>query len=105
MSRGALPCTPLQRAIRLFQIRAVKQVNHGVDRVKLVGLFGVELNLHTVRKLVTPLDLKVCAALVLSWSLPAKPASRQTTRSGFPFNHRQVGGGGFTVAKRDVAQR
>ena len=31
----------------------------------------------------TPLVLKICTALVLSWSLPAKPSSRQTTRSGF----------------------
>src|SRR5450756_2509966 len=37
---------------------------------------------HTVLKLVTPLVLKICTALALSWSLPAKPSSRQTTRSG-----------------------
>ena len=42
---------------------------------------------HTVLKLVTPLVLKICTALALSWSLPAKPSSRQTTRSGLPVRH------------------
>src|SRR5206468_1574081 len=62
---------------------AVEEVNDRADRVELIGLLRVELEFHIVRKLVTPLALNVWAALVLSWSLPAKPWSRHTTRSGF----------------------
>ena len=40
-------------------------------------------NFELVLKLVTPLVLKVCTALALSWSFPAKLSSKQTTRSGF----------------------
>ena len=74
----------LRRALRL----AVEEVGDGGHGVELELLIGVELELHsvapyTVLKLVTPLVLKICTALALSWSLPAKPSSRQTTRSGF----------------------
>ena len=71
---------PLQRRPREWL--PGKHVHHRPNRVQLEILVAIKLDLHAVWNSI-PCDFISSTVFALSWSLPAKPMSRQTTPFGF----------------------